>query len=95
MSIDLKHYRSMSALHQASTCLTSVEKAADSKSGPWIQLGTLWCLPCLIIRLIIHTIRLDRTRSVWTDEASNVSRLDPSGAVQTDAQHQATDLVLA
>jgi len=49
----------------------------------------------LIIRLIIRTIRLDRTRSVWTDEASNVSRLDPSGAVQVDAEHPARDRVIA
>jgi hypothetical protein len=30
----------------------------------------------LIIRLIIQTIRLDPNGAVWTDEASNVSRLD-------------------
>jgi hypothetical protein len=29
----------------------------------------------------------DPSVSVWTDEASNVSRLDPSGAVQVDAEH--------
>jgi hypothetical protein len=29
--------------------------------------------------LIIQTIRRDPTRSVWIDEASNVSRPDPSG----------------
>jgi hypothetical protein len=46
----------------------------------------------LIIRLIIHTIRRDPSGSVWTDEASNVSRPDPSGADQTDAEHQSTDL---
>jgi hypothetical protein len=53
------------------------------------------CLPChpismgcaLIIRLIIQTIRRDPTGSVWTDEASNLSRPDPSGAIQTDAEH--------
>src|SRR4029450_4556435 len=39
----------------------------------------------LIIRLIIQTILLDPTGAVWTDEPSNVSRLDPSGAVQLDA----------
>jgi hypothetical protein len=48
----------------------------------------------LIIRLIIRRIRLDRTRSVWTDEASDVSSPDPSGADQIDAEHQATDLVV-
>jgi hypothetical protein len=41
----------------------------------------------LIIHLIIQTILLDPSRAVWTDEASNVSRLDPSGAVQSDAEH--------
>jgi hypothetical protein len=30
----------------------------------------------------------------WTDEASNVSRPDRSGADQIDAEHQATDLAL-
>jgi hypothetical protein len=51
-------------------------------------------LPCLIIRLIIHTILLDPSRAVWTDEASNVSSLDPSGSDQIDAEHQATDLAV-
>jgi hypothetical protein len=49
--------------------------------------------PVLIIRLVIQTIRLDRSGSVWIDEASNVSRADRSGAGQIDAEHQATDLV--
>ena len=48
----------------------------------------------LIIRLIIQTIRQDPSGSVWTDEASNVSRPDPSGADQIDAEHQATDLAV-
>jgi hypothetical protein len=48
----------------------------------------------LIIRLIIQTIRQDPSGAVWTDEAPNVSRLDPSGADQTDVEHQATDLVV-
>jgi hypothetical protein len=48
----------------------------------------------LIIRLIIQTIRRDRSGSVWTDEASNLSRPDPSGADQIDAEHQATDLAV-
>jgi hypothetical protein len=37
--------------------------------------------------MIIQTILLDPSRAVWTDEASNVSRLDPSGAVWVDAEH--------
>jgi hypothetical protein len=48
----------------------------------------------LIIRLIIQTIRRDRTRSDGIDEAPNVSRPDPSGADQIDAEHQATDLAV-
>jgi hypothetical protein len=44
--------------------------------------------------LIIQTIRLDPSGSVWTDEALNVSRPDRSGADQIDAEHQATDLAL-
>jgi len=41
----------------------------------------------LIIHLIIQTIGLDPSGAVWTDEASNVSRPDPSGADQIDAEH--------
>jgi hypothetical protein len=41
----------------------------------------------LIIHLIIQTILLDPPRAVWTDEACDVSRLDPSEADQTDAEH--------
>jgi hypothetical protein len=37
--------------------------------------------------MIIQTIRLDPSRAVWTDEASNVSRPDPTGADQIDAEH--------
>jgi hypothetical protein len=48
----------------------------------------------LIISLIIQTIRQDPSRSVWIDEAPNLSRPDPSGADQIDAEHQATDLAL-
>jgi hypothetical protein len=43
--------------------------------------------------LIIQTIRRDRSRSIWIDQASNLSSPDPSGADQIDAEHQATDLV--
>jgi hypothetical protein len=37
--------------------------------------------------MIIQTILLYPSGAVWTDEAPNVSRLDPSGAVQIDAEH--------
>jgi hypothetical protein len=41
----------------------------------------------LIIPMIIQTILLDPSGAVWTDEAPNVSRPDPSGAIQIDANH--------
>jgi NADPH:quinone reductase-like Zn-dependent oxidoreductase len=41
----------------------------------------------LIISWIIQTIVLYPSGAVWTDEASNVSRLDPSRADQADAKH--------
>ena len=41
----------------------------------------------LIIPMIIQTIGLYPSGAVWTDEAGSVSRLDPSGAVQVDANH--------
>jgi hypothetical protein len=54
------------------------------------RLGIRFFIGCaLIIHLIIQTISLDPSRAVWTDEASNVSRPDPSGADQADAEHPA------
>jgi hypothetical protein len=52
------------------------------------------CLTCLIIRLIIQTIRQHPSGPIGIDEAPNLSRADPSGADQTDAEHQATDLAV-
>jgi hypothetical protein len=43
----------------------------------------------LIIPMIIQTIGLDPSGAVWTDEASNVSRPDPTLADQADAEHPA------
>jgi hypothetical protein len=37
--------------------------------------------------MIIQTILLDPTGAIRTNEASNVSRLDPSGADQIDADY--------
>jgi hypothetical protein len=60
---------------------------------PAPPIGTVvWAAPeaaarRLIIRLIIQTIRRDPSGAVWTDGASNVSRPDPPGAVQVDAEH--------
>jgi hypothetical protein len=48
----------------------------------------------LIIRLIIQTIRRDPSESVWIDEAPNLSSEDPSGADQSDVEHQPTDLAV-
>jgi hypothetical protein len=42
-----------------------------------------------------QTILLYPSGAVWTDEAPNLSSPDPSGADQTDAEHQATDLAVA
>ena len=56
--------------------------------------GSSNCLACLILRLIIQTIRRDLSGSVQIDEASNLSSLDPSGPDQIDAEHQATDLAV-
>jgi len=41
----------------------------------------------LIIPMIIQTIGLDPSRAVWTESASNLSRPDPSGTDQIDAEH--------
>jgi hypothetical protein len=46
----------------------------------------------LIIPSIIQTIRRDPSGSVGIDEAPNLSRPDPSGADQIDADRQPTDL---
>jgi hypothetical protein len=57
---------------------------------PWDSLACLGIHPVgwlLIIRLIIQTILLYPSGAVWTDGPSNVSRLDPSGADQADAEH--------
>ena len=42
----------------------------------------------MIIRLIIQTILVDPSGGVvWTESGSNVSSLDPSGAIQIDVEH--------
>lgn len=51
-------------------------------------------LPWLIIRLLIQTIRQDRSGSIWTDDPSDVSRPDRSGSDQIEVEHQATDLMV-
>jgi hypothetical protein len=44
--------------------------------------------------LIIQTIRRVPSGPDATDEPPNLSRADPSGADQIDAEHQATDLAV-
>jgi hypothetical protein len=64
-----------------------MEWAARAREGrclPGIRLK-IGC--ALIIPMIIQTILLYPSGSVWTDEASSVSRPDPAGAIQTDAEH--------
>jgi hypothetical protein len=49
----------------------------------------------LIIPMIIQTIGLNLSGAAWTDGVSNVSRPDPSGAVQVDAEHPARNRKVA
>jgi hypothetical protein len=48
----------------------------------------------MVIRLIIQTIRLLPSGPSQVDAAPDVSRADPSGADQFDAERQATDLMV-
>jgi hypothetical protein len=48
----------------------------------------------LVISLVIRTIRRVPSGPDWIDGPPNVSRADPSGADQIDAEHQATDLAV-
>jgi hypothetical protein len=51
-------------------------------------LGIRFSVGCaLIIPMIIQTLLLYPSGAVWTDGPATVSRLDPSGAVQVDAEH--------
>jgi hypothetical protein len=43
----------------------------------------------MVIPMVIQTILLDPSGPDQTDAASNVSRQDPTGAVQSDAEHLA------
>jgi hypothetical protein len=69
-----------------------------SKPGLERRRRGLFALPsdsvgcALIIPMIIQTILLYLSGAVWTDEAPNLSSLDPSGAIQIDAEHPTTDL---
>jgi hypothetical protein len=75
--------------YRASPSAPSVAASPHTVSPrPSARLAIRFFVGCaLIIRLIIQTILLDPTGAVWTDEPSNVSRLDPSGADQIDAEN--------
>jgi hypothetical protein len=75
-------------------CGSAADRAQDMDSGVSTRPGLLSCLTCLIIRLIIQTIRRVPSGPDATDEPPNLSRADPSGADQIDAEHQATDLAV-
>ena len=65
-----------------------------SPGTPLLALAAILSDGSLSIRLLIQTILLDPSGSVWTDDPSNVSRPDPLGADQSDVEHQARDVVL-
>ena len=85
----------MSAVNRLSALLAIPELAhRPVHDGGWARLDrSLLALASdsvgqpLIIRLIIQTILLDPSGAIRTDGPSNVSRLDPSGADQADADH--------
>ena len=67
--------------------VTAMEWAARAREGHCLP-GIRFSVGCaVIIHLIIQTILLYPSGAVWTDEASNVSRPGPSGAIPTDAEH--------
>jgi hypothetical protein len=67
--------------------LTAAISALCVILAPGACLGIRSVVGCaLIIPMIIQTIRLEPSGAVWTDGAPNVSRPDPSQAIQADAE---------
>jgi hypothetical protein len=66
------------------TGLGSPEAPTNDSASTHARLGIRFSVGCA---LIIQMIVLWPSGAIWTDEASNVRRLDPSGAVQADAEH--------
>ena len=61
---------------------------AYRESSPPACLAIRYFVGCaLIISMIIQTILLYPSGAIWTDGPSKMSRLDPSGADQADADH--------
>src|SRR5262245_25082479 len=48
----------------------------------------------VVIPMVIQTIQLALSEPNWTDDTSHVTSLDPTGADQSDAEHQPTDLAV-
>jgi hypothetical protein len=64
-----------------------LQAIAETSNAPTATLSGAAC--CLIIRLIIQTIRRVESRSDQNDKASIASRPDRSGPDQIDIEHQA------
>jgi hypothetical protein len=85
------------------TTLETQPDLHKERSGimPWTLItchGSAWSRFCafdkgiecaMVIPMVIQTILLDPSGPDQTDAASNVSRQDPTGAVQSDAEHLA------
>jgi hypothetical protein len=71
-----------------------MRRVHPSRRAAWLGFSPVACPAirspvgwALIIPLIIQTIGLDPSEAIWSDEASNLSRPDPSEADQADAEH--------
>jgi hypothetical protein len=73
------------ATHPAATGRQLDPGSFSSVSLSGIASDAVGC--ALIIPMIIQTILLYPSGALWTDEPPNVSRLDPSEAIQADAEH--------
>jgi len=48
----------------------------------------------VVISMVIQTTQPEPPEPNWTDDTPHLSRLDPTGADQSDAEHQPTDLAV-
>jgi hypothetical protein len=68
--------------------LSKDSRRCEPTSGAMSKLAIRCSVGCpLIIPMIIQTILLDPSGAIWIDGLPDVSRLNPSGAVQIDAEH--------
>jgi hypothetical protein len=56
----------------------------------------IWCpaVRVVIIPMIIQTTQPGPSEPNWTDDPSHLTRLDPTGADHSDAEHPPTDLAV-